>query len=184
MKDKNIKKALNRYVETQAEQMSSDVTEPYELSALDQRVLTTIESSTPKPKNQITWSMRRISALAVSFILVVGLCITAVFMLNKEPYQSAADAGYSVIISYQNEQYGYFSNRVVIDKYEVCDVSELKASPELFTDTLGYNDIVTLDSVISRESIAGAKIYPHSNEVIILVKDGHYYYFEKVPKTE
>lgn len=85
-----------------------------------------------------------------------------------------------ITISYENEQYGYYSNRYVIDKYGVEDISDLKQNPDLFTGSLTDSDIIHLDSVIDKESIIGAKIYPYSDDVIILQNNGRFYYFEKI----
>lgn len=126
------------------------------------------------------WSFRKISALAATFVLVISLSITAVFVLNKEPEHIAQDVFYSITISYENEQYGYFSNRLVIDKYGLNNISDLKQNPDLFTGILTETDIIQTDSVIDKDSIIGAKIYPYSDEVIILQGDGQFYYFEKI----
>ena len=83
-------------------------------------------------------------------------------MLNKEPVSTAQDVYYSITISYENEQYGYYSNRLVIDKYGLDDIPDLKQNPDLFTGSLNDTDIIQLDSVIDKESIIGAKIYPYS----------------------
>lgn len=122
----------------------------------------------------------QISALAATFVLIISLSITAVFVLNKEPEHIAQDVFYSITISYENEQYGYFSNRLVIDKYGLNNISDLKQNPDLFTGILTETDIIQTDSVIDKDSIIGAKIYPYSDEVIILQGDGQFYYFEKI----
>lgn len=128
----------------------------------------------------LEWSFKKISVLAASFVLIIGLSITAVWILNKEPVQIAYDTNYSITISYENEQYGYYSNRYVIDKYGVEDISDLKQNPDLFTGSLTDSDIIHLDSVIDKESIIGAKIYPYSDDVLILQNNGRFYYFEKI----
>ncbi len=56
----------------------------------------------------------------------------------------------------------------------------MKQNPDLFTGSLNDTDIIQLDSVIDKESIIGAKIYPYSVEVIILQNNGQFYYFEKI----
>lgn len=48
------------------------------------------------------------------------------------------------------------------------------------TGILTETDIIQTDSVIDKDSIIGAKIYPYSDEVIILQGDGQFYYFEKI----
>ena len=67
-----------------------------------------------------------------------------------------------------------------IDKYGLNNISDLKQNPDLFTGILTETDIIQTDSVIDKDSIIGAKIYPYSDEVIILQGDGQFYYFEKI----
>ena len=180
MNDKKIKEAMKQYIETQADNISSESEEKHDLTSLDEKVYATLGTNQNKHKTAAVWSFRKISVLAASFVLIIGLSITAVWILNKEPVQIAYDTNYSITISYENEQYGYYSNRYVIDKYGVEDISDLKQNPDLFTGSLTESDIIHLDSVIDKESIIGAKIYPYSDDVLILQNNGRFYYFEKI----
>ena len=167
-------------LETQADNISSESEEKHDLTSLDEKVYAMLGTNQNKHKTAAVWSFRKISALAATFVLVISLSITAVFVLNKEPEHIAQDVFYSITISYENEQYGYFSNRLVIDKYGLNNISDLKQNPDLFTGILTETDIIQTDSVIDKDSIIGAKIYPYSDEVIILQGDGQFYYFEKI----
>ncbi len=180
MNDKKIKEAMKQYIETQADNISSESEEKHDLTSLDEKVYAMLGTNQNKHKTAAVWSFRKISALAATFVLVISLSITAVFVLNKEPEHIAQDVFYSITISYENEQYGYFSNRLVIDKYGLNNISDLKQNPDLFTGILTETDIIQIDSVIDKDSIIGAKIYPYSDEVIILQGDGQFYYFEKI----
>lgn len=181
MNDKEIKEAMKQYIETQAEHISSEAKEAHDLSSLDEKVYATLGANQGKRKTPGAWSFRKISALAASFVLIIGLSITAVLILGREPGHIVLnDVNYTITISYANEQYGYYSNRVVIDKYGLDDISDLEQNPDLFTETLTDTDIIHLDSVIDRDSIIGAKIYPYNSEVIILQSNGQFYYFEKI----
>ncbi len=180
MNDKNIKEAMKQYIDTQADSALSESTEQHDFSSLDEKVYQTIGAKQERKARTVTWSIRKISTLAASFLLVIGLSITAIFMLNKEPPQTTNDVNYTIMISYENEQYGYYSNRVVIDKYGLEDIADLKQNPDLFTDSLTDVDITHIDSVIDKDSIVGGKIYPFSDEVIILQSNGQFYYFEKI----
>ena len=161
MNDKKIKEAMKQYIETQADNISSESEEKHDLTSLDEKVYATLGTNQNKHKTAAVWSFRKISALAATFVLVISLSITAVFVLIQEVI-------YSITISYENEQYGYFSNRLVIDKYGLNNISDLKQNPDLFTGILTETDIIQTDSVIDKDSIIGAKIYPYSDEVIIL----------------
>lgn len=180
MNDKKIKEAVKQYIETQTDHILSESEEKHDLTSLDEKVYATLGAKRDKRKTSVTWSFRKIGALAASFALIISLSITAIFLLNKKPVHIAQDVYYSITISYENEQYGYFSNRLVIDKYGLDDISDLKQNPDLFTGTLTDTDIIQSDSVIDKESIIGAKIYPYSDEVIILQNDGRFFYFEKI----
>ncbi len=180
MNDKNIKEAMKQYIDTQADSALSESTDRHDFSSLDEKVYATIGATNEKQKKAVILSFRKISALAASFVLVIGLCITAIFMFSKEPIHTTADAYYAITIFYKNDQYGYFSNRAVIDKYGLSDIANLKQNPDLFTDSLADTDIIEIDSVIDAESIIGAKIYPFSDEIIILQSNGQFYYFEKI----
>lgn len=180
MNDKKIKEAMKRYIETQADNILSEAEERHDLSSLDEKVYATLGANQDKRKTPVAWSFRKISALAASFVLIIGLGIAAIFILNKEPVHIRQDVYYSITISYENEQYGYYSNRLVIDKYGLDDISDLKQNPDLFTGSLTDTDIIQVDSVIDRDSIIGAKIYPYSDDVIILQNNGQFYCFEKI----
>ena len=158
MNDKKIKEAMKQYIETQADNISSESEEKHDLTSLDEKVYATLGTNQNKHKTAAVWSFRKISALAATFVLIISLST----------------------ISYENEQYGYFSNRLVIDKYGLNNISDLKQNPDLFTGILTETDIIQTDSVIDKDSIIGAKIYPYSDEVIILQGDGQFYYFEKI----
>ena len=183
MNDKKIKEAMKQYIETQADNILSEAEERHDLSSLDEKVYATLGANQDKRKTPVAWSFKKISALATSFVLI-GLSITAIFMLNKDPVSIAQDVYYSITISYENEQYGYYSNRLIIDKYGLDDISDLKQNPDLFTGSLTDTDIIQLDSVIDKDSIIGAKIYAYSEEVIILQNNGQFYYFEKIVTEE
>lgn len=180
MNDKRIKEVMKQYIEMQADNIMFESEERHDLTSLDEKVYAMLGANQDKRKTPIAWSFKKISALAASFILIIGLSITAIFMLNKEPVSTPQDVYYSITISYENEQYGYYSNRLVIDKYGLDDIPDLKQNPDLFTGSLNDTDIIQLDSVIDKESIIGAKIYPYSVEVIILQNNGQFYYFEKI----
>ena len=180
MNDNKIKEAMKQYIETQADNISSESEEKYNLKSLDEKVYSTLGTNQNKHKTAAVRSFRKISALAATFVLIISLSITAAFVLNKEPVHTAEDVFYSITISYENEQYGYYSNRLVIDKYGLGDIPDLKQSPDLFTKILTETDIIQTDSVIEKDSIIGAKIYPYSDEVIILQGEGQFYYFEKI----
>ena len=173
MNDKKIKEAMKQYIETQADNISSESEEKHDLTSLDEKVYATLGTNQNKHKTAAVWSFRKISALAATFVLVISLSITAVFVLNKEPEHIAQDVFYSITISYENEQ-------LVIDKYGLNNISDLKQNPDLFTGILTETDIIQTDSVIDKDSIIGAKIYPYSDEGIILQGDGQFYYFEKI----
>lgn len=179
MNNKKVKKAMKRYIEMQADHILLESEKTHDLSSLDEKVYATING---KQDNKISamWSYKKIATLAASFILIIGLSITAILMLNKEPVNVAEDVCYSVTISYKNEQFGYYSNRTVIDKYNIEDISDMKQNFDLFTEKLNDTDIIHLDSVIDRDSIIGAKIYPYSDDVIILQNNGQFYFFEKI----
>lgn len=180
MNDKRIKEAMKQYIETQTDNILSEAEEKHDLSSLDERVYATLGANQDKRKTPSAWSFRKISALAASFVLIIGLSITAIFMFNKEPVHIVQDVNYSITILYENKQYGYYSNRAVIDKYGLEDISDINQNQNLFTENLADTDIIQLDGVIDRDSIIGAKIYPYSDDVIILQNDGKFYYFEKI----
>ncbi len=181
MRDKKIKEAMKQYIETQADSILSETEERHDLTSLDEKVYATLGANQEKHKTPVVWSFRKISALAASLVLIIGLSITAIFILNKDPIHiTQNDMNYTIIVLYENEQYGYYSNRLVIDKYGLDNISDLKQNPDLFTGSLTDTDIIQLDNVIDKERIIGAKIYPYSAEVIILQNNGQFYYFEKI----
>lgn len=181
MNDKKIKKAIQQYIEKQTDTISSEAKEAHDLSALDRKVYATLDKKQDRHKMTATWSFKKISALAASLVLIIGLSITAIFLLNRKPiYIVQNDVNYTITISYENEQYGYYSNRAVIDKYGLKDIPDLKQNPDLFTGSLSYTDIIQIDSVIDKNDIIGAPIYPYSNDIIILQGEGQLYYFEKI----
>ncbi len=179
MNDKNVKEAIKQYVEIQVENNLSAPEDNHDLSALDAKVYATINAE-QRRSQPIAWSFKKVSALATSFILVISLSIMAIFMLDKEPIHTTNDVTYSIIISYENEKYGYYSNRVVIDKYGLADISDLKETPDLFNGSLADTDIIEVDSIIDKDSIIGAKIYPYSDAIIILQSEDQFYYFERI----
>ena len=183
MNDKKVKEAMKQYIEMQADNILSESGARHDLSSLDEKIYATLDTNKDKRKTPFVWSFRKISAIAASFVLIISLSITAIFLLNKEPAHIAhiaEDVYYSITISYENEHYGYYSNRLVIDKYGLDDIPDLKQNPDLFTGSLTDADIIQIDSVIDKAGIIGAKIYPYSNDVIILQGKGQFYYFEKI----
>lgn len=181
MNDKKIKEAMKQYIETQADNILSESEEKHNLASLDEKVYAMLGANQNKHKTPVVWSFRKISALAATFVLIIGLSITAIFVLNKESVHIVQnDVNYTITISYENKQYGYYSNRTVIDKYGLNDISDLKQNPDLFTGILTETDIIKTDSVIDKDSIIGAKIYPYSDDVIILQGERQFYYFEKI----
>lgn len=182
MSNKELKEVMRQYIETQTDHILSE-TEKYDLTSLDKKVYETINTNQNKRKTSGVWSYRKISVLAASIVLIVGLGISTIFILHKEPAHIAQDVYYTITISYKNEQYGFYSNKSIIDKYGLDDIPDSSQSPDLFTETLNDTDIIQLDSIIDRESIIGAKIYPYSNEVIILQCDEQIYYFEKISES-
>lgn len=181
MNNKKVKEAMKQYIETQADNILSESEEKCDLSSLDEKVYATIYGKQDNRKTSVIWSYKKIAALAASFFLIIGLSITAVWILNKDPGHIVLnDVNYTITIAYENEQYGYYSNRTVIDKYGIENISDLKEKPDSFTGTLTATDIIHTDSVIDKESIIGAKIYPYSDDVIILQGAEQFYYFEKI----
>lgn len=180
MNDKKIKEAMEQYIETQVENILSETEETHNLSSLDKKVYATINGKQGNRKTFSVRSYRKSAMLVASFVLIIGLSITAIFILNKGPAHIMQDVYYSITISYENEQYGYYSNRVVIDKYGIENISDLKQNPDLFTGYLSDTDIIQLDSAIDKDSIIGAKIYQYSDDVIILQNNGDFYCFEKI----
>lgn len=85
MNDKKIKEAMKQYIETQADNISSESEEKHDLTSLDEKVYAMLGTNQNKHKTAAVWSFRKISALAATFVLVISLSITAVFVLNKEP---------------------------------------------------------------------------------------------------
>ena len=174
MNDKKIKEAMHRYVEDQADKIISENPNTKDLSSLDEKVYATLNAPREKKKATIIWSYKKIAALATSFLLVIGLSVTLAFFLNKEPEHIMQDNANSIIISYENQQYGYYSNRVVIDKYD------MKVVPDLISGYLSQEDIIFIDSTMDIENIIGAEIHPFNENVIIIRGVDGDYYFEKI----
>ena len=179
MNEKKIKEAMKQYIETETIKILSESEEKHDLSSLDEKVYATIVENKVKPKASAVLSFRKISAIAAAFVLIIGLSVAAVFILNKKPIETTHDEYYSIIISYENTQYRYFSNKVIIDKYGIQDVLNLEQDSDLFTGVLTNDDVIYADSDIDKDSIIGALIYPYSDKVIILQNNGQFYYFEK-----
>lgn len=83
MNDKKIKEAIQQYIETKADNMLSETEERHDLSSLDEKVYATLGAKQDKRKTTAAWSFKKISVLAASFVLIIGLSITAVWILNK-----------------------------------------------------------------------------------------------------
>lgn len=179
MNDKRIKETIKQYIETQTDNILSEVEEKDDFTSLDKKVYATLSENQEKRENHSVLSLKKIGVLAASFVLIVGLSITAIFISNKEPTHVLQDVNYSITILYEDKEYGYYSNRAVIDKYELNDDLNLIQNPNLFTEILNETDIIQTDSVIDKDSIIGAKIYPYTDEVIILQVGERFYYFEK-----
>ena len=178
MNDKKVKQAMKMYVERQADKIVSEPVENHPSPALDARVYATLSANESQRKTLRAWSMRKISALAAVLVLIVGLGVTAV-VLNREPAHVVEDVTYSVVISYGGERYGYDPN-LPSDKYDPDDLQRLSQSPELFTAVLDAADIIQAGGGFDRDSLVGARIYPYSDDVLILEYGGQFYCFEKV----
>lgn len=174
MNDKKIKEAMSRYIEDQADKVISESQETQDFASLDEKVYATLNAKHEQKKSTVIWSYKKITALAASFLLVIGLSITLGFLLNKEPEHIVQDTANSIVISYENEQYGYYSNRVVIDKYD------MKVVPDFISGYLSEEDILFIDSTINIENIIGAEIHPFNENVIIIRGFDGDYYFEKI----
>ena len=68
MNDKKIKEAMKQYIETQADNISSESEEKHDLTSLDEKVYATLGTNQNKHKTAAVWSFRKISALAATFI--------------------------------------------------------------------------------------------------------------------
>lgn len=189
MNEKKIKEAMKQYIEMQTDNILSEPKDEHDFSSLDEKVYADIHANQEKRKGAAVLSFRKISVIAASLFLIIGLSISAAFITNKrneytmfdkETGIAAQNVCYSIIILYENEQYGYYSNSAVIDKYGIKNISDIAKNQDLFTGTLTADNIIQLDSVIDKNSIIGAKIYPYSNSVIILKSGEQYYYFEKI----
>lgn len=64
MNDKKIKEAMKQYIETQADNISSESEEKHDLTSLDEKVYATLGTNQNKHKTAAVWSFRKISALA------------------------------------------------------------------------------------------------------------------------
>ena len=76
MNDKKIKEAMKQYIETQADNISSESEEKHNLTSLDEKVYAMLGTNQNKHKTAAVWSFRKISALAATFVLVISLSIT------------------------------------------------------------------------------------------------------------
>ena len=170
---------MGLYVEHQAANVMSGAGDGRPSHALDARVYATLVANESRRKTLRTWSVRIICALAAVLVLIIGLGVTAV-MLNREPAQVVEEVTCPVVISYGGGRYGYHPNRSVADKYAPDYLQRLSQSPELFTATLDAADIIQADGKFDRDSLVGARIYPYSDDVLILEYGGQFYCFEKV----
>ena len=66
MNDKKIKEAMKQYIETQADNISSESEEKHDLTSLDEKVYATLGTNQNKHKTAAVWSFRKISALAAT----------------------------------------------------------------------------------------------------------------------
>lgn len=174
MNDNKIKEAMSKYIEDQTEKIMPENQETRDLTTLDEKVYATLNASQEKKKTTIVWSYKKITTIAASFLLIIGLSITFGYFLNKEPEHIIQDTASSIIISYENEQYGYCSNRIVIDKYGI------KAVPDLIAGYITEKDIILVDSTMDSKEIIGAEIHPFNENVIIIRGRNGDYYFEKI----
>lgn len=186
MKDKKIKDAMRQYIETQTDSVLPSVNEGCVPPSLDEKVYAMIGAEKSKQKPSASWPLKRIGALAAIFVLVVGCGIAVVWPLHRENEHIAQDVYYAITISYENELYGYYSNRVVMDKYGIDNTSDFLQNPDLFTETLAETDIIQIqtDSIIDKDSLIGAGIYPHNDYVVIIHSNGQFYCFEKIVTDE
>lgn len=174
MNDKQIKEAMKQYVENQADKIISESQEKQDLASLDEKVYATLNAKREKKKTTVIWSYKKITALAASFLLIIGLSITLGFLLNKDPESISQDNTNIIVITYENKQYGYYSNRIVIDKYGIENI------PDSITGYLSQKDITFIDGTINIENIIGGEIRPYNEDVIIIRGANEDYYFEKI----
>lgn len=174
MNDKKIKEAMSRYIEGQADKIISESQENQDLASLDEKVYATLNAKREKEKTTVIRSYKKITALTASFLLIIGLSITLGFLLNSPPEYITQDNANAIVITYENKQYGYYSNRIVIDKYDI------KIVPDSIAGYLSQKDIIFVDSTINIENIIGAEIRPYNGDVIIIRGTNEDYYFEKI----
>lgn len=181
MNDKRIKEAMRYYIEKRVDTVLSESEETQSPASLDEKVYAMIGKSPSRDRHK-TVMMRlwgKICAVAAAFVVVVGLGVTTVRVFHKEPAHIKQDECYSITVSYGDKQYGYHSNRLVIDKFGLSEIPDLKSTPDLFTGTLSAEDIIQIDSAFDKNRFIGAKIYPYSDDVLILQCNGQFFYFEK-----
>lgn len=175
MKD-NIREAMKRYIDARAGELLWDVPEAQDLTRLDERVYALLEQR----KAPAAWRLRRMGALAAAFVLLLCLGMAGAWLGGRGPAHTRQDVYYTVVISYEDRQYGYYSNRAVIDGYGLAGMEALTQDPAGFTESLTDGDILYVDSVMDRNSFQGAGIFPYSEDVIILRSGGQFYYLEKI----
>ena len=176
MSDKKIKETMKRYIEDQADKAISEVQETPNLSSLDEKVYATLNAKREKKKPHIVWSYKKVTALAASFLLIIGLSIMSIFLFDEPPADMDIQDQLTntIVISYENEQYGYSSNNVVIDKYD------MGAVPDFIVGYLSEENIISVDSIINKDNLIGAEIRPYNENVIIIRGADGDYYFEKI----
>ena len=59
MNDKKIKEAMKQYIETQADNISSESEEKHDLTSLDEKVYATLGTNQNKHKTAAVWSFRK-----------------------------------------------------------------------------------------------------------------------------
>ena len=74
----------------------------------------------------------------------------------------------------------YAKGATVHHQHEACSVLDVVLSGKLVAYSLSENGSAITMFEFQKDSIIGAKIYPYSDEVIILQGDGQFYYFEKI----
>lgn len=168
MRDKKIKEAMHQYIEGQADEMISACQETPDFASLDEKVYEMLNAE--QEKTSVIFSYKKIAAFAASLLFVIGLGITLSLFLKKDPNQSMQDTANLLIISYENEQYGYYSNQVLMDRYD------MKVVPDTVSGYVRQEDILSIDSTINAEDIIGAEIHLFNEDVLIIRgRDGDYY---------
>lgn len=172
MKNKKIEQAMRRYIENQADNAFPETQEKHDLSSLDKKVYATLRAEQEKKRRHGRY--KKIAAAAACLALITRLSLTVV-SLSRQPAESVQDQlAYTIVISYQKEQYGYTSNQTVIDRYAIAEI------PDVITGYLGEEDIIAADPAVNKERIIGAAICPYNEKVIILRGDDGDYFFEKI----